>query len=287
VKKLTLPSAHRVVAFVDVVDSVGLYRRVGDKLAQSRIERALAFASACAVEGGGRCIKRNGDELLLLFPDADATCHALKAIQIDTMLELRIGAHVGALIRKRGDVFGDTVNIAARLTAIARAREIVISEAVHEALDHQIRKTCRRFEQVRLRGTARSMAIYHLCWEPATATHFNSSVRRITDATRRHLVLQTKAGAVALGREQELTVGRDPECDVVIDDPRVSRFHATLEWHRGIVVLRDHSTNGSFVRSADETRPHFVRREVLPIRGAGELNFGADGADCSVQYCFE
>ncbi len=88
-------------------------------------------------------------------------------------------------------------------------------------------------------------------------------------------MLQTKSGSVALGREQELTIGRDPQCDVVIDDPRVSRFHATLEWHRGIVVLRDHSTNGSFVRHADETRAHFVRREVLRIRGAGELNFGA------------
>ncbi len=285
--KLGLSNAHPVVAFVDVVDSVGLYRRVGDEEAQSRIEEALAFASACAVEGGGRCIKRNGDELLLIFPSADATCHALKAIQIDTALELRIGAHSGALIRKRGDVFGDTVNIAARLTAIARAREIVISEAVHEALGHSIRKACRRFEQVRLRGTARSMAIYHLCWEPGTATHFNSSVRRTTDASRRRLMLQTKTGPVALGREQELTIGRDPQCDVVIDDPRVSRFHATLEWHRGIVVLRDHSTNGSFVRPTDETRPHFVRRERLPIRGAGELNFGADGAACRVQYCFE
>jgi adenylate cyclase len=287
VNGLSLPSAHRVVAFVDVVDSVGLYRRIGDEAAHERTDEALGFAAACAVEGGGRCIKRNGDELLLLFPSADAACQALRAIQIDTMLELRIGAHAGALIRKRGDVFGDTVNIAARLTAIARAKEIVISETVQGGLGHQLRKACRRFEQVRLRGTARTMAIYHLCWESSTATHFNSAVR-LTDPSRRgRLTLQTKAGPVALACEQELTIGRDPQCDVVIDDPRVSRFHATLEWHRGIVVLRDHSTNGSFVRHADETRAHFVRREVLRIRGAGELNFGAAAADCSVQYCFE
>jgi adenylate cyclase len=286
VKGMRLPSSHRIVAFVDVVDSVGLYRRIGDEAAQSRIDEALSFASACAVEAGGHCVKRNGDELLLLFPNADASCQALRAIQIDTTLELRIGAHAGALIRKRGDVFGDTVNIAARLTAIARAREIVISETVQGGLGHQLRKACRRFEQVRLKGTARTMAIYHLCWESATATHFNSSLR-LSDATRRRLLLQTKSGPVALTREQELTIGRDPQCDVVIDDPRVSRFHATLEWHRGIVVLRDHSTNGSFIRSSDDPRPHFVRREMLPIRGAGELNFGAAAADCSVQYCFE
>jgi adenylate cyclase len=287
VKRPRLPSAHRVVAFVDVVDSVGLYHRIGDEAAHTRMDEALGFAAACAVEGGGRCIKRNGDELLLLFPNADAACEALRAIQIDTTLELRIGAHAGALIHKRGDVFGDTVNIAARLTAIARAKEIVISETVQNDLGHQLRKACRRFEQVRLRGTARTMAIYHVCWESATATRFNSAVR-LTDPSRRgQLTLHTKAGQFALASEQELTIGRDPQCDVVIDDPRVSRFHATLEWHRGIVVLRDHSTNGSFVRHADETRAHFVRREVLRIRGTGELNFGAAAADCSVQYRFE
>ncbi len=285
--KLRLPSAHRIVAFVDVVDSVGLYNRIGDEAAEARIDEALAFAGACAKEGGGSCVKRNGDELLLLFPSADATCKALMAIQMDALLELRIGAHAGALIRKHGDVFGDTVNIAARLTSIARAREIVVSEAIHTALDHSIRKTCRRFEQIRLRGTGRSMAIYHLCWEGATATHVNSSLR-LTDATLRKLLLKTKSGPpIALEGEQELTIGRDPACDVVIDDPRVSRFHATLEWRRGVAVLRDHSTNGSFVHPLDETRAHFLRRETLAIRGAGELTFGAGSAACRVQYCLE
>ena len=84
-KRPELPSAHRVVAFVDVVDSVGLYRRIGDEAAQTRMDEALGFAAACAVEGGGHCIKRNGDELLLLFPNADETCQALRAIQIDTI----------------------------------------------------------------------------------------------------------------------------------------------------------------------------------------------------------
>jgi adenylate cyclase len=259
---------------------------MGDEAAQARIDEALAFASACAKEGGGSLIKRNGDELLLLFPDADATCRSLTAIQTDALLELRIGAHAGALIRKHGDLFGDTVNIAARLTSIARAKEIVLSEVVHGALDTTLRAACRRFEQIRLRGTSRSMAIYHLCWEGATATHVNSALP-VADATRRRLLLRTKSGPISVTGERELTIGRDPGCDVVIDDPRVSRFHATIEWRRGIVLLRDHSTNGSFVHPIDETRAHFVRREALAIRGVGELTFGAGSAACRVQYCLE
>ena len=188
--RLRSPGPNRVVAFVDIVDSVGLYRRLGDEAAQERIDQALTYASACAVEGGGQCVKRNGDELLLLFGNADAACTALRAIQIDAVLELRIGAHAGALIHKGGDVFGDTVNIAARLTAIAREKEIVISDSVHKQLGYTLRQACRRFERVRLRGTVRTIAIYHLCWESTVATRFNSSLR-ISAATRRRLLLQT------------------------------------------------------------------------------------------------
>jgi adenylate cyclase len=282
---MTLAALH-VVAFVDVVDSVGLYRRLGDALAQRRIDDTLSAARATVIAAGGECVKRNGDELLLLFATADAACSSLTAVQIDTQLDLRIGIHAGALIRKRGDVFGDTVNIAARLTAIARGREIVISDAVYLTLPPQQRDSCRPFDQVRLRGTAASVALFQLCWEPASATRVNSVVM-IAPNSRQQLLLRTAAGTVALSREQELTIGRDPQCDVVIDDVRVSRFHATIEWRRGMVVLRDHSTNGSFVRRADETRPHFLRREALPIRGSGELCFGTGAAPCAVEYRFE
>lgn len=276
----------RIVAFIDIVDSVGLYRRLGDAAAQLLIDRTLETARTSAIEGGGQCVKRSGDELLLLFEHGDAACRALMAVQRAASLDLRMGVHAGALIEKRGDAFGDTVNIAARLTAIARAREIVVSEAVRGDLAPVLRKNCRPFEQVRLRGTARTISIFHLCWEEAAATRLNSAVVA-TSSERQRLLLQTREGPVALGREQELTIGRDPQCDVVIDDERVSRFHATIEWRRGMVMLRDHSTNGSFVWLADETRAHFLRREALPIRGAGQLSFGAGCTDCAVEYRFE
>jgi hypothetical protein len=282
---MTQPAQH-VVAFVDVVDSVGLYRRLGDTAAQRRIDEALTAARATVIASGGQCVKRNGDELLLLFATADTACTALITVQVGAKLELRIGIHAGALIRKRGDAFGDTVNIAARLTAIARGREIVISDAVRDALAPRMRDSCRSFDQVRLRGTSASVALYQLCWEPASATQVNSVVSVLPNS-RQQLLLRTASGTVALAREQELTIGRDPQCDVVIDDVRVSRFHATIEWRRGMVVLRDHSTNGSFVRRLDETRAHYLRREALPIRGSGELCFGGGAGQCAVEYRFE
>jgi adenylate cyclase len=279
-------SGHRVVAFVDVVDSVGLYRRLGDDAAHELIDATFDSIRVQVLGARGHCVKRNGDELLLLFTEATAACRAMIDIQSAASLELRMGVHVGPVIRKPDDVFGDTVNIAARLTAMARAREILVSTALRSQLSDDLQRDCRPFEQVRLRGTTRSVAIFQLCWEPSAATCFNSAVF-VTENARRRLLLQTRAGPVALLREQELTIGRDPQCDVVLDDTRVSRFHATLEWRRGSVVLRDHSTNGSYVRRVDETRAHFVRREELPIQGAGQLSFGTGSADCAVDYRFE
>jgi adenylate cyclase len=207
-------------------------------------------------------------------------------IQSASNLELRVGVHVGPVIRKPDDVFGDTVNIAARLTALARAREILVSATVRGQLSDDLQEGCRPFEQVRLRGTTRRVEIFQLCWEPSAATRFNSAIF-VTGDSRRRLLLQTRSGAITMQREQQLTIGRDPHCDVVLDDTRVSRFHATLEWHRGTVLLRDHSTNGSYVRRSDDTRAHFLRREALPIHGAGQLNFGAGSTDCAVDYRFE
>jgi adenylate cyclase len=279
-------SGHRVVAFVDVADSVGLYRRLGDDAAHQIIDDALDAVRAQVIGAHGHCVKRNGDELLLLFAEATAACHAMVDIQSSASLGLRIGIHVGPIIRRPDDVFGDTVNIAARLTALARAGEILVSATLRGQLSDDLQQDCRPFEQMRLRGTTRNVQIFQLCWEPFSATRFNSVVFPTGD-TRQRLMLETRSGAVTLQREQQLTIGRDPECDVVLDDTRVSRFHATIEWRSGTVMLRDHSTNGSYVRRSDETRAHFLRREALPINGAGELNFGAGCSDCAVAYRFE
>ena len=131
-----------VVVFIDVAASVALYRRLGDASAASRITNTLDCVRRQAVAQGGELIKRSGDELLLLFNNAERAIDALIDIQNDARLDLRIGAHRGAVLRQRGDVYGDTVNLAARLTAIARARQIVLSRPLFESLYGAQRSMC-------------------------------------------------------------------------------------------------------------------------------------------------
>ena len=325
-----------VVVFIDVAASVALYRQLGDVLAASRIATALEVVRRHAAVRGGEFIKRSGDELLLLFSDPGDAADALIEIQNDARLDLRIGAHRGVILRQGGDVYGDTVNLAARLTAIARARQVVLSRPLFESLNGTQRSLCERFQRLRIKGVATSVPIYQLRWEGGAATAINTLeatqyprpstlvMELVLDGpgheTAEHSGEERRAGLLPDGdgdgdgdgieREVRTTlrisggedalIGRDPSCDLIIDHPRVSRFHATVESHDGQFLLRDHSTNGSVLQANPEragisaqpprgqshgsggqagARP--LRRATVPLRGRGAVSFGHTDPSCA------
>ena len=290
--------ASRIVTFIDVAASVALYRRLGDARAAREIAATLDDVRRRAASQGGKLVKRSGDELLLLFSDPDRAMDALIEIQHHAGLDLRIGVHFGPVLWQRGDVYGDTVNLAARLTAIARARQIVLSRPVFEAIDGTRRSRCERFERLRIKGIATPVAIYQLCWEGGAATDINTLQTTLLPAPSApvlELVLENLGEGLGQGVGKKLRIaggddaliGRDPSCDLIIDHPRVSRFHATVEFQDGQFLLRDHSTNGSVVQayshvsqrqvdglSGGQAGARPLRRASAPLRGQGAVRFG-------------
>ena len=108
-------------------------------IATERLEPVLA-------RHGGRLVKLTGDGALVEFPSAvDALSAAIEFQQAmaeanrdqpeDTAIVFRIGLHLGDLIVDGDDLYGDGVNVAARLEAEAPPGGIVISRDVHEAVD--------------------------------------------------------------------------------------------------------------------------------------------------------
>lgn len=87
----------------------------------------------------GKVVKSMGDGWLVEFPSAvDAVNCALvvqQALARDQAVSLRIGIHIGDITHEDEDIFGDGVNVAARLEAFAEPGAIAISDAVHCALD--------------------------------------------------------------------------------------------------------------------------------------------------------
>lgn len=275
------------VAFVDVVDSVGLYRRLGDWDAKREIDRALAAAARHLARHEGRVIKHNGDGLLCAFGAARQAFDALLETQYDTKLPLRIGLHAGKVLLKRGDMFGDAVNIASRLAGLAGPGQVVLSAHVCDRLEGERQELCRRFDRIRIRGTGAEFVLYQVNQGAGAATSLVTQVVETAPAAQT-LVLRVADREVRLdGSDIEFVLGRDPSCGLVIDDPRASRFHATVELRRGRFVLRDHSTNGSFVHDDGRSRAAFIRREEWLLAGNGRLSLGRpieDSALPAVEY---
>jgi hypothetical protein len=73
----------------------------------------------------------------------------------------------------------------------------------------------------------------------------------------------------------EFVLGRQDICDLVIDSSYASRRHATIQAVRGKVFLKDHSTNGTYVRSASG-EVVFVKREMVQLVGAGAIFLGRE-----------
>ena len=133
---------QRRLAAVLAADAAGYSRLMGadeeGTLARLNAHRR-EFLEPTVAEHNGRIVKRTGDGILIEFGSAmDATRCAIQAqrgmaqrnrdVPVDQRIEIRIGIHVGDIIIEEGDIFGDGVNIAARLEGIAEPGGICISD---------------------------------------------------------------------------------------------------------------------------------------------------------------
>jgi class 3 adenylate cyclase len=131
----TLSSRAAVVLFTDIADSTAMTERLGDGRFRDA-SRALDAALRDAIrESGGSAVegKRVADGVMAVFASArDAIAAALKCREFSAASELtlHIGLHAGDVIRESGNVFGGTVNIAARICDASAPGEILVSDVV-------------------------------------------------------------------------------------------------------------------------------------------------------------
>jgi len=113
-----------------------------------RMSKTLAeLIDAKIAEHGGRIVKTMGDGFMAEFRNAQSAVLCAIAIQnahldrnrkTKDAIQLRIGIHMSDVIPSEGDVFGDGVNIAARLQEIAEPGGIAISRRVHEDIRNRL-----------------------------------------------------------------------------------------------------------------------------------------------------
>jgi adenylate cyclase len=146
-----------VVGFADMVGFTHTTRRRSTAELSEMIERFGSTTTEVIADGHGRIVKTVGDEVLFVADDvADGAAIALALqdrVRAEPALpELRIGLAAGPVLVRYGDVYGEVVNIAARLTAHARPGSVLADRGVADALSDDPRFALRPLRSVAVRG---------------------------------------------------------------------------------------------------------------------------------------
>jgi class 3 adenylate cyclase len=283
----------QTVLFADVSDSTQLYESAGDAAAAKAIAHCMQALREVTEASGGEVIKEIGDEVMTLFPDPDTAAAAATRMHLAvealplvgaTRLALRIGFHTGPVIRRDDDLFGDSVNIASRIAGQASRGQILTSEQTVALLAPVLRGMSRTLYSVEVKGKSETVALCELVWRQSPdVTDMAGSAANVSIG---RLWLKQR-GVEVKGWDSIVRIGRDKECEVVVTGENASRRHCTIERRRDKFVLRDHSTNGTYVAVEGEA-DIVLHREDYILRGHGWIACGeprAQSADAIEYYC--
>jgi len=301
---MTRETINCVVLFADVAGSTAMYENMGDDLARERLSKALDMLITVCRRHSGKLVKTIGDEILVYFTDIDMAFFAAIAIQ-ETIeddscpetigVSIRLGMQYGSAILEDDDIYGDTVNIAARIVSMAGARQILCSKEMAFMIKNvRLANSVRPFDRLRVKGRKEPLDVYMLAWEDdgditnmATASSFTNPAKqqqaqslKLTHRDQR-TVIPTETTSYVLGR------GKD--CDLVVKGDLISRYHSKIEHRRGKFIITDQSTNGTFIKT-QEGQEIFLRREELTLVGSGYISLGkkVNQADAElIQYYCE
>jgi adenylate cyclase len=280
-------SQHSVscaILFADIVGSTRLYEQLGDTHAQRMIVRHMAVLTAKVQRFGGTVVKTIGDEVMSIFPTAnaavEAACEMHERIAEEAtsahhaIAGIRVGLHFGHVLQKHNDVFGDAVNTAARTVEMAKPYQIMTTGETIERLRTDLRSKVRFLDRATLKGKQHFIDLYEVIWQREDATRILTNWNPLELDAGVALSLRFHNRDLHIERDgQRLSIGRSEQNDLVIKNRRVSRFHACFERRRDKFIFVDQSTNGTYLVMNGE-RPICLRRDEVHLSGTGWISIG-------------
>ena len=269
------------ILLADISGSTPLYEAIGDAAAARQIVACRDELRSIIARRGGTFIQSRGDDVLCTFAEPSSALRAareLLARSSASQLAIHGGMHVGPVVHAHGDIFGDAVNLTARLAALARPGEMLTSRISSIAYPQPTGRVCgsstpgssrakarrpRSTRSYRRNSAVRTEVVFGR-GSGHTRTKFHQVVRRIGDAALRTLLRPCQ-------EQVSLSIGRSTECDLVIERSWVSRQHAVVTVRRGKVELEDRSSLGTYV-SPRGGHEFFMRRETVVLTGSGTIS---------------
>ena len=282
------------VLFADVSGSTKLYEHLGDSEAKRAVDRVIKRMQI-AIQGlKGRLVKTIGDEVMATFESAESAFMAAVEMQqrisdlpavSGVKLTVRIGFHYGSCIEQDNDVFGDTVNTAARIVGLANSEQTLTSKDTIDQLPTLLRESTRDLEQLSVKGKADGVHVFEVLWRSnEELTMKAESINKMLSRHAPKLCLRYRGKALLLDEKCSLlTLGRDLNSDMVIEDRKASRHHARIERRGDKYMLIDLSTNGTYLSPKGE-KETLLRREEVLLQGTGTICFGSSVNEAQADF---
>jgi len=288
----------QTVAFADLTDSTAFFEMLGDEKATQAVTRLTQWIGEVCEAHRGRVVKKLGDGVLAVFAEAVDAADAMIQIQrghrerllkwpSTIRMEIKAGIARGEVVEVGGDCYGDAVNVASRLSDLSGANQIWVTESVVDQIEDEHGLRFLALGLVPLRGKAEALPLYRVEWEEDIVSDFVTQQAVLAQmargpVTNTHIHLGYLDLAYTFGPgELPIHMGRVDHAELIINDPRVSRLHAKIEWRNGSFLLVDLSSFGTWVRFAGSDTDVPLRREECPLHGSGEIALGVPIGDLS------
>ena len=299
VVNVTSPNNEVTIMFADIVGSTRLYETMGDEIAEKLVTTTLKQLSSIASKSQGVTIKTGGDDVMCSFSNVEHALNAARDMHLflaarsapskDYKIAIRIGANTGPVIASEGDLYGDAVNLAARVAALARGGKTLVTGYTFEQLSDASRKRCQRLTTTTVKGKELPIDIYDVIWEQ-TEELTRIVGNEVANAIQSFLTIRYDDNIIRLSANTitSASVGRGQDCDLIIPSQQASREHCKIECNRGKYILVDNSANGCYV-THNQTEM-FFHQERVPLIGEGYISLGepsANNPDFLLHYAIE
>jgi adenylate cyclase len=280
------------IMFADISGSTRLFEVLGDATARVTVSDTLELLTKVVHIHNGTVIKTIGDEIMCTFPTADNSANAATEMQ-ETLedanemneegapeIKIRVGMHYGPALLEGGDVFGDAVNVAARMAAQAKGGQIITTKSTVDLLQAIMRASTRFVDRAPIKGKKEDIEIFEIIWQEEDVTRMATGMlKEMPKIPRVSLQVSYGGNTVTLDQNKSaLVMGRSQACDMPINEKLASRQHVRIELRRNKFFIIDQSTNGTHI-SMENTDDNFLRREETPITANGKISLGKSFAE--------
>lgn len=292
-------SVLSTMVFADISGSTALYEALGNERAAEAVTQVTQWISTTIESHGGRVVKTLGDGVLGVFGDAASAVSAMAAMLRQhkqrqdrwpqpLRMEIRVGVATGEVIDVEGDCYGDAVNVASRLCERAGPAEIWATETTVLLAGASADVWYRKLGMMEIRGKAESLMLYQVEWRedeaPDSLTMQAALVSNFAPADSILGQIQFSwhgANMSFTSSDAPVHVGRANHAQLCINDPRVSRLHARIDWRNSGFVLTDMSSFGTWVRFDGSDAPVRLRRDACILHGTGQIALGVSFSEPS------